>query len=215
MPFSALKIQEMRYPKQVVTNTRAMLSIVPDREQFKREWSGVIVITIILIVGGVISSILLNTAVAKNQYEIVRLTQEANALRQDNENRNSEINYLKSPQVLHQKANDLGMVAGTTSSVINLADGSVTKFESNSSNQRVETSLPLPKKPKEYQKMVKEKQKPKSEAVEKPTTAISEKPTTLIAPTVINAGDERPASWDDKVLNGGTIPAPVQKAPEE
>lgn len=205
------------------------LRLVPAYEKPLRKWGVTLIAIPVLLLGGIIGGIAMSTAIAENQYEIVKLTQQERALKQENESLSSSVAYYNSPQVLNNKAQKLGLVTAGTHSVVDLSTGKVedagTEAVMNTKHD-YQDNIPLPKKPKIVtadsklnsrkeatapmdSQTVKEVTQKEVQEKPKPTVIkVAPKPTKV---TVIGVDGARPSDWDNSRLNGGTIPAPNLK----
>lgn len=205
------------------------LRLVPAYEKPLRKWGVTLIAIPVLLLGGIIGGIAMSTAIAENQYEIVKLTHQERALKQENESLRSSVAYYNSPQVLNNKAQKLGLVTAGTHSVVDLSSGQIEDVGSEAvmnTQHEYKDNIPLPKKPKIVtadSKLSDRKEATApldSQTVEEVTQPVAKekpKPTVIkVAPkpakvTVIENDGQRPAEWNSSRLNGGTIPAPNLK----
>lgn len=208
-------------PKKVVAPKRITLSIVPEQARKERRPTVRYVVALMGLAAAV-TTCLVNVAISQNQYELVKLNNQLRAISQENQPLAEQVQYLESPQILHAKAAKLGMVQAATPGVINLDNSTSTMGEISTSEDKMgKLLLDAPEKP----VVVGSKAKPLV-AKTNPTNPVPEivEETALVTPEVVpeapkpaekvNSGvNERPI-FTGIDLNGGTIPAPVMKTPQ-
>lgn len=205
------------------------LRLVPDYSKPLNKWKGAIIVISLMLIVSAVLGVLLNTMLARNQYEITSLVAKERALRQETESLQSMVAYYQSPQVLQSKAAKLGLVEAGSRGIINMSTGEIKEPESTSTYEKhhYDTHIPLPTKPELFKPKSDGDKREKStspvtpDTIKKATQSNSQQPRPTVTETKREAGKKvvildgnRPAEWNDERLNGGTIPAPKLKEPK-
>jgi hypothetical protein len=107
-----------------VPSTRGLLRLVPQRRSSAARTPFAVVL-VVLLVGGLLGLLLLNTLVAQGSFELSRLSSESRALQQQEQQLAAEVQRLQAPAGLAQRADKLGMVPGGPPAFLRLSDGKV------------------------------------------------------------------------------------------
>lgn len=182
---------------------RTPLSVVRSAPRKRR--APFVVLCFGLLAVALIAVLVLNISVSTAQYQLVKLRSDQTALTKQNQDLTQQVQNFQAPQNLAAKASELGMVASTGKGQIDLStltvSGSAKPAAKGDSAGAVIAAPAVPgqlnvvppvstNEPLESRKPVVE------EAAEAP---------------VKKAAEAKPTA----VLNGGTIPAPAQKAPRQ
>ncbi|GAA0197157.1 hypothetical protein GCM10009526_19590 [Glutamicibacter creatinolyticus] len=224
-------------PKQ-----RTTLSLVPNTSPKRRRPLVVMVSVLALLAFAVIVTlVLLNTSVAQRQYEMVSLRHQERELSQENQALLKEAQSLAAPQTLAKRAKELGLVAPAAPGLVDLEDGTISKEAESASKDAAAhadyASLPLPgenirskasddAESARVAKANKEKEatagssseaeageaKTESDAPQQSEPKESSKAPAAEETAREKGSDGRPV-FEDKELNGGSIPAPSIKSP--
>ncbi|MCC3301902.1 hypothetical protein [Arthrobacter sp. zg-Y895] len=199
---------------------RTPLSLVPAASRRKRAPFAVFCFAALVL--GLASVLLLNISVSSGQYELVQLQSQKAELAQRNEALTQKIENHQAPQVLAASAADLGMVSSPSFGTIDLQTLAVTGSpEAAKEGEPAElligapsvltqpiTPAPsvVPAEPQESVRAVEEREE----------AAASEAAAAAAAEEAARIPEADPAQPSDVVpegeLNGGTIPAPVQRS---
>lgn len=84
-----------------------------------------VAVLVSLLVAGLLGLLLLNTALAQGSFAMFTLSSDARALADREQTLLREVEALRSPETLSQKATDLGMVQGGQPAFLRLPDGAI------------------------------------------------------------------------------------------
>jgi len=105
-------------------STRSLLRLVPQRRSSAAKTPFAVVL-VVLLVGGLLGLLLLNTLVAQGSFQLSRLSAESRALQQQEQQLAAEVQQLQAPAGLARRAEKLGMVPGGSPAFLRLSDGKV------------------------------------------------------------------------------------------
>lgn len=213
-------------PESSSTKRRITLSVVPSLSTKRR--IPLLVTLLLMILASAVIVLLLNVFIANGQYTMVGLKGQERTLSQENEALRQEAQYLEAPQVIAEKATQLGMVKPGTPAAINLDTGKVTGKATAAvkpeKGAKIAGVLATPLMPETDVATAKEPQtepnNPEAAGGTTPTTAPAQEapvqaeevaPPTTKQP--VETGAQGRPSFTPQQLNGGTIPAPTMKTP--
>jgi hypothetical protein len=162
-----------------------------------------------LLAVALIAVLVLNISVSTAQYQLVSLRSEQTTLTKQNQDLTQQVQNFEAPQNLAAKASELGMVASTGKGQIDLStltvSGQAKPAVKGDSAGAVIAAPAVPGQlnvvpPASTADPLENRKPAAEEAVSAPVAA---------APVAAPAAAQKPAA----ALNGGTIPAPAQKAP--
>lgn len=182
---------------------RRPLSVVPLRAARRSRVSTVVMCTLAL-AAALVGILLLNIQITQGQYELTELTGQERALSQENEALTQDIEADSAPQNLAARANDLGMVPAKDIGSVDLATGAVTPPENAAQKSDPQNILVPPAEMKG------------SDAAQKNRAAAEERAEKRAKEEAEKKTAEREAQRkadEARDLNGGSIPAPSQRAP--
>lgn len=182
---------------------RTPLSVVPQRA-VRRSRVSTVVVCALALAAALLGILLLNIQVSSGQYRLTELTGQQRALSQENEALTQDIEANSAPQNLAARANDLGMVQARDVGTVDLATGAVTAAPGAAEKAEPEDILVPPAQLKGSEAAEKNR-KDAEERTEKRAKEQAEK----------KAAERKAAQEADRAetLNGGSIPAPAQRAP--
>ena len=188
-------------------NARTPLSVV--RSVPKKRRAPFVVLCFGLLAVALIAVLVLNISVSTAQYQLVSLRSEQTTLTKQNQDLTQQVQNFEAPQNLAAKASELGMVASTGKGQIDLStltvSGQAKPAVKGDSAGAVIAAPAVPGQlnvvpPASTADPLENRKPAAEEAVSAPVAA---------APVAAAPAAQKPAA----VLNGGTIPAPAQKAP--
>ena len=186
---------------------RTPLSVV--RSVPKKHRAPFVVLCFGLLAVALIAVLVLNISVSTAQYQLVSLRSEQTTLTKQNQDLTQQVQNFEAPQNLAAKASELGMVASTGKGQIDLStltvSGQAKPAVKGDSAGAVIAAPAVPGQlnvvpPASTADPLENRKPAAEEAVSAPVAA---------APVAAPAAAQKPAA----ALNGGTIPAPAQKAP--
>lgn len=183
--------------------TRRPLSVVPQREVRRSRVSTVVMCAIALAVA-LMGILFLNIQISSGQYRLTELTLQERALSQENEALTQDIEANGAPQNLAARANDLGMVQAQDVGTVTLGTGAVAAASGVAEKVDTQEILVPPAKMKG------------SEAAENARVAAEERAEKRAKEEAEKKAADRKAkqkAQQQENLNGGSIPAPAQRAP--
>ena len=121
MSSTAVKVSGL--PGKPKTPARAPLSVIPGRPAVRQAWFPLAMLATLVL--GLISTLMINTALAEGSYERGALVSEATFLADRQESLTHELDNLRAPATLAQKALALGMVPAQSPAFVRLSDGVV------------------------------------------------------------------------------------------
>lgn len=86
---------------------------------------GFVLLCLALVVGGLLAALLLNTQRAESSFAVTDLQRQATTLHDQRVTLEAEVAALRSPEVLAERAEDLGMVRSPSTAMLRLSDGLV------------------------------------------------------------------------------------------
>lgn len=182
---------------------RRPLSVVPLRAARRSRVSTVVMCTLAL-AAALVGILLLNIQITQGQYELTELTGQERALSQENEALTQDIEANSAPQNLAARANDLGMVSAKDVGSVDLVSGAVSAPSAVAEKGDPQNILVPPAKMKG------------SDAAEANRRAAEERAEKRAKEEADKKTAEREAAQkadDARDLNGGSLPAPSQRAP--
>ncbi|CAL8897442.1 hypothetical protein KVA01_13770 [Kocuria varians] len=200
---SAASTAPDEFPPGSGVGHRRPLSVVPRRAGGRSRVSTGVMCALAL-AAALVGILLLNIQITQGQYELTDLTGQERALSQENEALTQDIEANSAPQNLAARANDLGMVSAKEVGSVDLASGSVTAPSAVAEKTDSQNILVPPAKMKG------------SDAAEKNRAAAEERAEKRAKEEADKKTAEREAAQkadDARDLNGGSIPAPSQRAP--
>jgi hypothetical protein len=124
-PARALPLRLPTAPSSTtLPSTRGLLRLVPQRRSSAAKTPFALVL-VVLLVGGLLGLLLLNTLVAQGSFRLSRLASDSRALQQQEQQLASQVQQLQAPAGLAERAEKLGMVPGGAPAFLRLADGKV------------------------------------------------------------------------------------------
>ena len=182
---------------------RKPLSVVPRRAPRRSRLSTVVMCALGL-AAALVGILLLNIQITQGQYQLTELTGQERALSQENEALTQDIEADSAPQNLAARANDLGMVPAKEVGTIDLGSGSVTPPSAPAEKTESQNILVPPAEMKGSD-AAEANRRAAEERAEKRAKEESDKKT---------AQREAEQKADEaRDLNGGSLPAPSQRAP--
>lgn len=184
-------------------SARTPLSVVPQRA-VRRSRVSTVVVCALALAAALLGILLLNIQISSGQYRLTELTGQQRALSQENEALTQDIEANAAPQNLAARANDLGMVQARGVGTVDLTTGAVTAAAGVAEKADPEDILVPPAEMKG------------SEAAEKNRKDAAERTEKRAKEQAERKAAERQAAQESdraKTLNGGSIPAPAQRAP--
>lgn len=182
---------------------RRPLSVVPRRAARRSRVSTVVMCTLAL-AAALVGILLLNIQITQGQYQLTELTGQQRALSQENEALTQDIEANSAPQNLAARANDLGMVPAKDVGSIQLGTGAVTAPSAPAEKTDAQNILVPPA------------QMKGSDAAEANRIAAEERAEKRAKEEADKKTAQRKAAQkadESRDLNGGSIPAPSQRAP--
>jgi hypothetical protein len=118
-------VPRVRVPRFAeVAVERARLTVVPPTRS-KAPTAPFIILVMAMLIGGVIGLLAFNTNMQAKAFETTRLQDEANKLQAQQQRLMLELEELRNPQTLAQKAKRMGMIPPTAPAFLRLQDGRV------------------------------------------------------------------------------------------
>lgn len=182
---------------------RTPLSIVP-RRQVRRSRVSTVVMCALALAAALMGILFLNIQISSGQYRLTELTIQERALSQENEALTQDIEANAAPQNLAARANDLGMVQAKEVGTVQLSTGAVVAASGVAEKGNAQEVLVPPAKMKG------------SEAAENARVAAEERAEKRAKEEAEKKAADRKAqqkAQEKENLNGGSIPAPAQRAP--
>ena len=182
---------------------RQPLSVVPRRVP-RRSRVSTVVMCALALAAALVGILLLNVQITQGQYQLTELTGQERALSQENEALTQDIEANSAPQNLAARANDLGMVPAQDVGSINVDTGDVTPPSAPAEKKDSQDILAPPAEMKG------------SDAAEKNRAAAEERAEKRAKEEAEKKTAQREAdrkAEEARDLNGGSIPAPSQRAP--
>ncbi|MCC9175071.1 hypothetical protein [Arthrobacter sp. zg-Y179] len=205
---------------------RTPLSLVPAASRRKRAPFAVFCFAALVL--GLASVLLLNISVSSGQYELVQLQSQKAELAQRNEALTQKIENHQAPQVLAASAADLGMVSSPSFGTIDFQTLAVTgNPEAAKEGEPAElligapsvltqpiTPAPsvVPEEPQESVRAIVEQEEAAARAAAAEAAAADAAASEEAARTPEADPAQSPDVVPEGELNGGTIPAPVQRS---
>lgn len=125
MTTSPSTLARARFPRlQDAAAVRSRLALVPPVRSRARRTPFVVLVAVVL-VGGVVGLLLFNTQMQQGSFETTALQQQAKALGAQQQSLEMELQQLRDPQQLAQRAARLGMVVPADPAFLRLSDGKV------------------------------------------------------------------------------------------
>ncbi|RKQ36161.1 hypothetical protein [Kocuria tytonis] len=184
-------------------DARRPLSVVPRRVP-RRSRVSTVVMCALALAAALVGILLLNIQITQGQYQLTDLTGQERALSQENEALTQDIEANSAPQNLAARANDLGMVPAKDVGSIDLRTGAVTAPSSAAEKSDPQNILVPPAEMKG------------SDAAEANRRAAEERAEKRAKEEADRKTAQREAAQkaeESRDLNGGSIPAPSQRAP--
>jgi cell division protein FtsL len=182
---------------------RTPLSLV--RSMPKKRRAPFVVLCFGMLAVALMAVLVLNISVSTAQYQLVKLRSEQTALTKQNQDLTQQVQNFEAPQNLAAKASELGMVASTGKGQIDLSTLTVSgKAKPAVKGDSAGAVIAAPAVPGQLNVVPPASTK---DPLESRRPAGSDKAAAPVA--AAPAAAKKPAA----VLNGGTIPAPEQKAP--
>lgn len=203
MSSAARTPEVMPAPEDPAVPARTPLSVVPQRA-VRRSRVSTVVVCALALAAALLGILLLNIQVSSGQYRLTELTAQQRALSQENESLTQDIEANAAPQNLAARANDLGMVQARDVGTVDLATGAVSAASGAAEKADPEDILVPPARI------------TGSEAAEKNRKAAAERTEKRSEEQAQRKAAERKAAQESeraKDLNGGSLPAPAQRAP--
>lgn len=119
MTSSALKLPRPARPSA----SRTALSVIPGGSGLKGAWFPIALL--LTLVGGLLATLMLNTGLAEGSYQRDRLVNESTVLADRQEVLTHELDALRAPASLAQRALKQGMVPASSPAFIRLEDGTI------------------------------------------------------------------------------------------
>lgn len=113
-----------RVARPAAPRKRAALRVV-DAAPTTRSHAGFVVLCLALVVAGLLSALLLNTARAESSFTLSDLSSEQTQLHDTRVTLEAELSQQRSPETLAAAAEDLGLVASPSTAVLRLSDNQV------------------------------------------------------------------------------------------
>lgn len=182
---------------------RTPLSVVPARVA-RRSRIVTVAMCALALVAALIGILFLNIQISSGQYRLTELTIQQRALSQENDALTQDIEANSAPQNLAARANDLGMVQANGLGTVDLSTGAVTAATS------------VAEKGKSVEILVPPAEMKGSKAAESAMKAAQERADKRAKEEAAKKAAERKAAQkaaQSKNLNGGSVPAPSQRAP--
>lgn len=182
---------------------RRPLSVVPRRAS-RRSRVSTVVMCALALAAALVGILVLNIQITQGQYELTELTGQQRALSQENEALTQDIEANSAPQNLAARANDLGMVSAKDVGSVDIASGAVSAPSAVAEKGDPQNILVPPAKMKG------------SDAAEANRRAAEERAEKRAKEGADKKTAEREAAQkadDARDLNGGSLPAPSQRAP--
>ena len=188
-------------PGESSGSTRAPLSVVPNRA--RRQRVSTVVLSLIALVVALASILVLNIQISGGQYRLVELRAQEQALSQQNEALTQDLEFYNAPQNLAVMASDLGMVPAEGSGTVDLTDGTVKGDPQPAQAQEDHTVL------------VDHAHQTGSEAADRAAQRAEDRAREKAEEERRDAErrDRQDAAAAD--VDGGSLPAPQQRAPGE
>lgn len=183
--------------------SRQPLSVVPRRAPRRSRLSTVVMCALAL-AAALVGILLLNVQITQGQYQLTELTGQQRALSQENEALTQDIEANSAPQNLAARATDLGMVPAKEVGSIDLGSGAVTPPASSAAKGDPQDILVPPAEMKG------------SDAAEANRRAAEERAEKRAKEEADRRTAQREAEQranEARDLNGGSLPAPSQRAP--
>lgn len=111
-------------PGSHVETARRILRLVP-RRRSQAAKTPFAVVLVVLLVGGLLGLLLLNTLVAQGSFALHDLSRQGRALQQQEQQLSDQVQALQDPAALASRATKLGMVPGGAPAFLRLPDGRV------------------------------------------------------------------------------------------
>jgi cell division protein FtsB len=111
-------------PAGAATATAAALRLVPQRRSSAPR-APFVTMVVLLLAGGLLGLLALNTVLAQDAFTLHALVKEQKALVDREQTLEREVETLRTPRNLAQRARELGMVQGQTPAFLRLPDGAV------------------------------------------------------------------------------------------
>ncbi|MDO4919972.1 hypothetical protein [Kocuria sp.] len=182
---------------------RQPLSVVPRRVSRRSRLSTVVMCALAL-AAALVGILLLNIQITQGQYELTDLTGQERALSQENEALTQDIEADSAPQNLAARANDLGMVLAKDVGSIDLSTGKVTAPTRAAEAGETQDILVPP---------AEMKGSDAAEANRKAAEERAEKRAKEEADKKTAQREAEQKADEARDLNGGSVPAPSQRAP--
>ena len=113
-----------RAGRSAASRTRAPLRVV-DAAPATRSHAGFVALCLALVLAGLLSALLLNTARAESSFTLSDLRAEQTELHDTRVTLEAELSQQRSPETLAAAAEDLGLVASPSTAVLRLSDNQV------------------------------------------------------------------------------------------
>ncbi|MDN3481685.1 hypothetical protein QMA10_07075 [Arthrobacter sp. APC 3897] len=199
-------------PSAPAPRRRTPLSVVPAAVQRRRR-APVVILCFITLILGLGAVLLLNISVSSGQYQLVQLQNERTELAQRNEALTQQLENHQAPQVLAAEAAELGMVTSSSFGSIDLQTLAVTGDPVPAEEADAPAVLiPAPN-------VLTQPVAPAVPAAEAPAPVVEsaraaeEREAAAAESAAAGEGEPEPApAVQESDLNGGTIPAPVQRS---
>ncbi|MET4061349.1 hypothetical protein ABIB35_002919 [Arthrobacter sp. UYP6] len=197
-------------PAAPAPRRRTPLSVVPATKRRRR--APVVIFCFIALILGLGAVLLLNISVSSGQYQLVQLQNERTELAQRNEALTQQLENHQAPQMLAAQAADLGMVTSSTFGSIDLQTLAVT----GNPVPAEEGTLPpvlIPAPDVLTQPIAPAAPAQPEPATESARSAEAREAAEAAEPAPAGPAGAVPAPVEQEAdLNGGTIPAPVQRS---
>jgi hypothetical protein len=119
-----LRLPETAPAPRTLPSTRGLLRLVPQRRS-KAAKTPFVVVLVVLLVGGLLGLLLLNTMVAQNSFTLHDLANQSRELQLREQQLASQVETAQAPGQLATRATQLGMVPGGAPVFLRLPDGRV------------------------------------------------------------------------------------------
>ncbi|HUR50936.1 MAG TPA: hypothetical protein VMZ11_02315 [Mycobacteriales bacterium] len=128
---SAARAVPLRLPEQTpavpaksTPGAKGLLRLVPQRRS-RAARTPFVVVLVVMLVGGLLGLLLLNTLVAQDSFTLHDLSSQSRQLQLQEQQLAAELQAVQAPEQLAQRASKLGMVPGGPPAFLRLPDGRV------------------------------------------------------------------------------------------
>lgn len=125
LPRPAARAARSARPAQKAPQSTPRLRVVQTKDTAEHSGVGFVVLCVLLLVGGLLSLLLLNTNRAQESFAIEKLQSKSAALTDEQQQLSSEIDAQSAPQQLALRAQKMGLAPATKIRYVRKADGTV------------------------------------------------------------------------------------------